>query len=86
LIEVTQLRVTDSMHGDFASSNMDVRPILTALPPLRPEPSLSPSMTMVAQNRAVAFAEVLAANGVAGGIIRVRFRKLVSDFAVGVGG
>jgi hypothetical protein len=34
----------------------------------------------------VAFAKVLAVNGVAGGIVGVGFRELVSDFAAGVGG
>jgi hypothetical protein len=39
---------------------------------------------MIARPRTVAFAKVLAANGV-GGIIGVGLRELVSDFAVGGG-
>ena len=40
---------------------------------------------MIARPRTVAFAKVLAANGVASGIIGVGLRELVSDFAADVG-
>jgi hypothetical protein len=82
LIEMTQKRVAVRVHGDFASSKVGVRVTLAALAPL-----CLPYFVgdMIALPRVVAFAKVLAANGVVGGIIGVGLRELVSDFAAGVG-